>query len=134
MSFKSICKAQMAGMLFPGILLPIVYLIFSCCDSSGIENIPYLKFVPMFIPLLFGLANVIHIANRSWCPIKNENCRLWCTGGALGVVVSLVGVFVLDVPVLLFGLSGVLEYLPIIIVPIIYGAIFRYIVHWLNSL
>ncbi len=60
--------------------------------------------------------------------------RLWVWGALLGLIAALIGVFIISLPELLYGLKGPLQYLPLIVVPIFYGLIWRYVVGSLNDL
>lgn len=123
----------MSGMLFPVIFMTFTYSVLWYCNVTNIRSFPA-QFMVMYIPLLFGLTNFIYVWIGNNCPIKDHNLRLWVTGGMLGLIVSIFGVFIFKIPSLLFNISGVLFYLPLIFLPIIYGAIFRYIIKWLNDL
>ena len=126
-------KAFIAGLAFPATLLPIVYLILYLSGHSEVRSQP-LQFMPLFIPIVFGLWNIIYFAIGEKCPVKNKSMRLWIWGALLGLLVALIGVFIIGLPKLLFGFTGSMQYLPLIVVPIIYGLIWRYIVSVLNSL
>lgn len=133
MDFRKFCKAFMAGMFFPALFLTLMYTMLYCCSSTNIQTFPAQFFV-MYIPVLFGITNCLYKWVGDCCPIKDFNLRLWVTGGILGLIVALFGVFVFNIPSLLFNFSGILVYFPLIFMPIVYGAIFRYIVKWLNTL
>jgi len=75
---------------------------------------------------------MIYVGVGDHCPVPGINNRLWTTGAILGFLVALIGIFVFRLPTIIFGFTGIIQYLPIILLPIIYGAIFRYIVKWLN--
>lgn len=125
-------KIMLAGMGFPSFVLPLIYTALYSYDPSLIQANP-LQFIPMYIPLLFGITNIIYIKMGS-SHIKNANHRLWIVGACLGFIVAIVGVFILKLPALVFGLSHGLQYLPLIFLPILYGLLFRYIVKALNKL
>lgn len=133
MNFKNFCKTFMAGMFFPAIFLTIMYTTLYFCTASNIRTFPA-QFFAMYIPMLFGLTNCLYKWIGDSCPIKNFNLRLWVTGGILGLIVSMFGVFTFNMPSIIFGFTGLSIYLPIIFLPIVYGAIFRYIIKWLNTL
>lgn len=133
MNFKTFCKSIMSGMFFPAVFLTFTYSILWSCNITNFKFFPA-QFLVMYIPMLFGITNVIHLWVGDSCPIKNYYLRLWVTGGILGVIVSTFGVFVLNIPSVLFNVSGIISYLPLIFLPIIYGAIFRYIINWLNKI
>lgn len=133
MTFKYFVKSMMSGMVFPGIFLPLAYTSLYFYESTLIQTNP-LQFIPMYIPILFGVTNVIYLWIGDRCPIQDINWRLWVTGASLGLIVALFGVFVFNVPTLIFGLSYGFEYMPLVFLPIIYSVIFRYIIKWLNNI
>jgi hypothetical protein len=116
-------KAFLSGMAFPATILPFLY--------SGIIGFICAKIqsFPMFIPIVFGLWNIL----RTKLPKKYQT-NYWLVGGSLGLIASLFGVFVLDIPGVFFGLVSEWRYMPIILIPILYGAIFRYLVKWLDKI
>lgn len=125
-------KAFIAGLAFPATILPVFYLVLYLVGHSSVRNLP-LQFMPLFSPMLFGLWNVLYFVIGKRCPVKNRHSRLWTTGASLGFLAALLGVFVIKLPELLFGFTGILNYLPLITAPIIYGLIWRYIVSYLNE-
>ena len=126
-------KAFIAGLVFPATFLPFAYSTLFIMDMGEVRITP-LEFFPLFVPIIFGLWNVIYWAIGERCTLKDRNKRLWFTGASLGVVVSLFGVFFLALPQLLFGFTGLMVYSPLLFVPIIYGLMWRYIVKHLNDL
>ena len=126
-------KAFIAGLAFPAAAVPILYSIFYFADLGEIRNIPF-QFFPLYLPIIFGLWNMIDHLIGKRCPIKNRNLHLWFNGILLGFILALVGVFIVHLPTLLFGLTGGWEYSPLIIIPILYGLIWRYIIKFLNDL
>ena len=126
-------KAFIAGLAFPATVLPIVYTILYLANHDAVVSLP-LQFIPLFLPLVFGLWNMLCFMFGDRCPIKNKSAHLWFTGASLGLLVALVGVFIIGLPELLFGWTGTMQYLPLIFVPIVYGLIWRYIVGYLNDL
>ena len=133
MTFKNFIKSMLSGMAFPSIFLPLAYTAIYLYESNIIQANP-LQFIPMYIPIFFGITNVIYLWIGDRCPIQNIKWRLWTTGAILGLIVAFLGIFIFNVPTFVFGLSGGFEYLLLIFLPIIYGAIFRYIIKWLNTL
>jgi hypothetical protein len=131
MTFDYFIKAMLAGMGFPSIVLPIIYTALYIYDPLLIQENP-LQFIPMFIPIAFGIANVIQL--KMGPSISDPDTRLWVVGACLGLIVAIIGVFILKLPALVFGLGHGLQYFPIIFLPILYGVIFRYIVKDLNRL
>jgi len=124
-------KAFLAGLAFPSVFLPFAYSILYIILPNNVPTHP-IQFVPLYIPILFGITNMIYVGVGDHCPVPGINNRLWTTGAILGFLVALIGIFVFRLPTIIFGFTGIIQYLPIILLPIIYGAIFRYIVKWLN--
>ncbi len=133
MTKDQLFKSFIAGLAFPAFFLPFFYTFMYFVVGQPIQENP-LQFIPLYLPLLFAITNVIYIWIGDRCPIKGINARLWVTGAILGFIVAIIGVFMINIPTLVFGFTGSLRYLPIILMPIIYGAIFRYIIKWLNRL
>lgn len=132
MTAKKIVKAFLAGMGFPAVFLPIAYTLMYVFKGNALHAIPF-QFIPMYVPILFGLTNILYLNMRDGASVQSANSSLWITGACLGFIVALIGVFAIHIPTLIFGLHQSLEYLPLILLPIIYGAIFRYIIKWLNK-
>ena len=126
-------RAFIAGLAFPAVLLPVVYLILNQTGLMVAISLP-LQFPPLFLPIIFGFWNVLYFAIGRRHPVKAKNSRLWVTGIILGLIVASFVVFVSDLPELIFGITGGSNYLPFIIAPIIYGLIWRYIVNSINNL
>ena len=126
-------RAFIAGLAFPAVLLPVVYLILNQTGLMVAISLP-LQFQPLFLPIIFGFWNVLYFAIGRRHPVKAKNSRLWVTGIILGLIVASFVVFVSDLPELIFGITGGSNYLPFIIAPIIYGLIWRYIVNSINNL
>jgi len=135
MTLKKFLKAFIAGMAFPSVFLPLAYTLLFFVEQSTLRA-HTLQFIPMYIPLVFGITNVLYMHLSEGLPAKHANTALWAMGACLGFVVAVLGVFFIHVPTLVFGslLDNDLAYLPLIILPIIYGAIFRFIIKWLNKL
>lgn len=132
MTSKKLVKAFLAGLGFPAVFLPLAYTVLFTLEPHAVRMHP-LQFIPMYIPIVFGLANILYIRMSAGTPAHSVNTGLWVTGVVLGFLVAVLGVFVLHVPTLIFGVRTTVEYLPLIVLPIVYGIIFRYIVKWLNK-
>lgn len=132
MIFQKFLKALIAGMFFPSLFLPVAYSILFAVDAR-VELSVVAQFVPMFLPIVFGLTNALMVWIGNYCPLKSHSIRLWVTGACLGLLVAAVGIFVLHLPTALFGFTDVFQYAPLIFLPIIYGLIFRYIIHPVNQ-
>lgn len=132
MTSKKFVKAFLAGVGFPAVFLPLAYTMLFFMEYPSMK-IHSLQFVPMYIPIVFGLANMLFVRLSDGTPAKNLDAGLWTTGACLGFIVAVIGVFVLHVPTMIFGDMHGFQYLPLIALPIIYGVIFRYVVKWLNK-
>jgi hypothetical protein len=133
MKAKTFLKAFLAGMAFPAVFMPIAYTIIYVLEPHAIMRMHTLQFVPMYIPLLWGFTNVLYAKMSDGISTKKADVSLWFTGACLGFVVAVLGVFVLQVPALVLGLSRGYEYLPLVLLPFIYGVIFRFVVKYLNK-
>ena len=126
-------RAFIAGLTFPAILMPIVYIILYQTGLKAALSLP-LQFSPLFLPIIFGFWNVLYFAIGRRNPVKAKNSRLWVTGIILGLIMASFVVFVSELPELIFGITGGSPYLPLIIAPVIYGLIWRYVVNSINNL
>jgi|GEM_PF-1947138 len=122
-------KAFIAGIVVPTIILPIVLLLALYLDKTQILDTPFLHFVPV----MWGLWNIFYFAVLKKVLPDNQNTRLWITGAILGFLVAVYGIFWLDLPQLL-GLTGIARYLPLIVTPLFYGVLWRFLVKDLNHI
>lgn len=133
MTSKKLIKAFIAGMAFPAFALPIIYtLMFFKLHSVLTRHM--IQFIPMFLPLVWGLANCIFVKMHKPSAHKRVNRELMATGASLGFLVAVFGVFVARIPAMMLERGSEWQYAPLIIVPILYALFFRYIVKWLNKL
>lgn len=133
MNTKKLVKAFIAGMTLPAVLLPIIYTLLFF-EVHNVFTKHALQFIPMFLPLIWGLANVVFIRMQKESSNKGTNSGLIVTGACLGFLVAVFGVFIAHIPNAIFGKGTNMQYVPLIIVPIIYAILFRYVVKWLNKL
>jgi len=131
MDVRDLIKAFISGIAFPAVFLPVAYAVLYYIQPETTQGNP-LQFIPLFIPMLFGITNSVSLWIDDRYSVENREWRLWISGACLGLIVAFPGVLIFKVPVLVFGLSHGFEYLPFLILPIVYGAIFRFIVGWLN--
>ncbi len=122
-------KAFIAGITVPSIILPIGIYSALAWGKPQLLTIPFLH----FIPLIWGLWNVLSVAFFKNALPQDPNLRLLLTGAVLGVLVIGYATFWLDLPTLM-GIPGQFKYLPIIIGPIVYALIWRWLVEPLNQL
>lgn len=121
-------KAFIAGLVVPSIILPIVIFLASYLGKTQILTIPFLH----FIPVIWGLWNIFYFAYlKNILPI-DQDTRLYITGGILGFLVAIYAVFGLDIPHHM-GLDSI-RYLPILIGPVLYAVLWRFLVKDLNHI
>jgi hypothetical protein len=131
MTAKKFVKAFIAGMALPAVFLPIAYSVLFVNEHHALMIHP-IQFIPMYLPLAWGLANAMYVQLHG-APGKHVNRGLWITGICLGFVVAVYGVFVMHLPTIIFGVVHGYDYAPLIILPVVYGLLFRYVVKWLNK-
>lgn len=122
-------KIFIAGIAFPSAFLPLLLLIAWAFGKTEIFTIKFLH----FLPVIWGIWNVLYfILFLQFLP-KNTTLRLLITGGVLGCLVAVYGVFALNIPGVI-GLPQSLIYLPLVIGPILYAICWLFIVKPLNQL
>lgn len=115
-------KEFIAGLALPAFLAPFV-LHFA---GPAFALSPFVH----FIPLVWGVWNVLYFEFARKSLPKSLDARLYLTGAVLGLLVALFGVYYLALPQQL----GVSEELPLIAAPIVYAILWRFIVHPINEL
>lgn len=126
-------KAFIAGMAFPATALPFAYAILYKYGPETIQSQPF-QFLPLFLPIVFGVYNILYIDVTKKATEQNKNKALWIMGAGLGLAVAMISVFFIQLPMLLFGIENAQKFIPLITVPIIYSLIWRYIVKYCNTL
>lgn len=126
-------KAFISGLAFPAVFLPFIYSLLYTSGNVALRQYP-LHLIPLFIPIIFGFWNIIYFWLGNSYPIKNKNTRILFHGALLGLILAFIGVFKIGLPALLFSLTGTIQYLPLIVAPILYALIWRYIVNPLNNI
>ena len=123
-------KAFMAGVALPVIVCPFIFMWLA---YNG--NIRVLEHVPMyFVPMIWGLWNVILVGLGNKCIIKDVKTRYVVHGGTLGFLLALVGMFVFYVDLAFFGMPLPFAWGLLIVAPIVYALAWRYVVYPLNKL
>ena len=126
--FMMYVKAFLAGFLPPSLIWLTIRLSLTAwgCGSEA-------PIVVQLVPVVWGMWNVLYFAYyRDFLPGSEEQ-RLIITGGSLGLLAAILGVFVFDAPAFR-GLTGNFVFLPLLIVPIIYAVLWRYAVKAVNTL
>lgn len=122
-------RAFIAGVIFPSILLPFILSLAVAFKQSQVLTVPFLH----FIPILWGLWNVIYFAGlRKFLP-KDETLRLLLTGGILGLLVAFMAIFIFHIPEKI-GIPEALHYVPLFLGPLLYAFFWWLAVKPLNSL
>lgn len=132
MNTKKLVKAFIAGLTLPAVVLPIMYTLLEFNVRNVFPQHTY-HFIPMFLPLAWGLANAIFIYLHKEGSSKGVNGGLIVTGACLGFLVAAF-VVMTRVPEMVFGRGSNLQYLPLIVAPVVYAILFRFVVKWLNKL
>ncbi len=122
--------AFVAGSAYPVVIVPFAYL----GVAYHIHPEPELAYglVPLFLPAVFGLANVAFVRWGRRLPGGSRGARLWVAGMIFGLGLTLYGTFVEDVPGRLFQWQGPWRYATLILAPLLYGLVWRYVIGGLN--
>ena len=91
MTSKKLVKAFVSGITFPAVFLPLAYTFLYMADHRALTQHP-IQFIPMYIPLVWGIANMIHTKVNDEARGKSINKGLWLTGGILGFLVAVFGI------------------------------------------
>ena len=86
-------------------------------------SVPYHSFI-IIIPLLYGLVGLINY----YIVKKYGQFFSLFVGAAFGLILSVIGRFVFNLPILIFGFTKKTEYLVHIYAPLLYAGIFRLII------
>lgn len=122
-------RAFIAGIALPSVLVPFFLYLAIYLGKPQVLDVPFLH----VLPLVWGIWNILYFAFfRNFIP-ASVDVRLLVTGAVLGLLVAFCGIFWLHVPDLL-GLAGSYRYIPLIVGPVVYAVLWRYIVKPLNVL
>lgn len=124
-------RAFFVGSSFFVLIWPFLYLgiAFTIYPESDFQ----MGIIAITIPFIYGFANVITIFLQEKWPPRNINTRMWILGATLGLILSLHGNFLSDLPRTLFQLSGPIQYITIPFSVIVYSLVWRYIVKNFNE-
>jgi hypothetical protein len=121
-------RAFIAGIVLPTLLLPIpLYTMLALGKTQVLA--PFIH----VIPLLWGIWNILYFALFIKIFPWDLNVRLLLTGAILGLLVALYGVFCLNLPAIL-GFPSQIYYLPLVVGPIVYAILWRFVVKPLNHI
>jgi len=123
-------RALMAGIFLPAIVFPTMTIVLLLTG-----NLYLMEILPLYIiPFLWALWNVLYFAVGRKCPIKDQNPRLFVHGATLGFIIAAFAVFIFKIDQLLFGCWSPNVYSLLIIAPLGYGLLWRFLVKPLNKL
>lgn len=126
---KNLIKAWIAGSALPSLVLPFVLCLALRLDRPQVLNIPFLH----FIPLIWGVWNILYFLILKKILPGDANTRLLLAGALLGLFIAAYAIFDLNIPSLL-GIPEALRYVPLVLAPIVYAILWRFIVKPLNEL
>lgn len=116
-----------AGAALPALLLPFLLLVLGAAGERALSQQPVFH----FLPLIWGVWNVLYFdVCRRFLP-GGRTARLLVTGGILGFLVALFAIVVLRIPQTI-GITGVWIYAPFVVAPVLYAVLWTWIVGWLN--
>ena len=123
-----IFKPLLAGIALPAVMLPFICLLFYIAKN---EYSVFFLIAPI-IPLIWGIWNILFVNFENISPIIDREINIWLWGSLLGLIlVSLMTLF--GLPKELFNIDGFMKYGIFIIVPTVYGIVWRYVVKYFNE-
>lgn len=122
-------RAFIAGLVLPSVIVPLGILSALTVHKPQLLENPFVH----FIPIIWGIWNILFFAYFNRVLPGNLNTRLIITGAILGLLVAACGIFWVGIPDII-GLTNQLRYLPLILGPVLYAILWRYIVKPLNEL
>ncbi|NGX42363.1 MAG: hypothetical protein K940chlam7_00643 [Chlamydiae bacterium] len=121
-------RAFIAGTVLPTIVLPILLC---TAITYGKPQLLGITFIHM-IPVIWGIWNLLYFAIcKNFLP-GSLTVRYFLTGGSLGLLIAIYGIFWQKVPAAL-GFEEY-QYYPLVLAPIVYAILWRYVVKPLNDL
>lgn len=131
-SYPIVVKAFIAGSAFPVLIWPFLYMGIPALIYS--QDVIRLETLPFILPFGYGFANILFVGFEKLLPIKSEKARLYLGGALIGLVFSLIGNFVGNIPEELFRLEGTAQYLTIPTAMILYAFVWRFITGHINKM
>ncbi len=122
-------KAFLAGMVLPGIIVPLVIGSLVLFDQTT-----YLESFPIYLsPLVWGLWNLLFIYIAKRYPIKNKFVKTGVHGAILGLICALFYSFVVDFPTVL-QVSDEYAWQALVGITVVYYLIWHYFIGGTNEL
>ncbi len=123
-----IFKPLLAGMVLPSVMLPFMCLFFFLTK----KEFSIFFIIAPFIPLIWGFWNIIFLNFVRISPIIDREINIWIWGAFLGLILVIV-MSLLGLPKEIFKLEGFMTYAIFLIVPTIYGIVWRYFIKYFNE-
>lgn len=108
-------------------LLTIAYVGRAYYKAGSPPDVPF-RTIALTLPILYGLANYILVVR-----LKNSRAGAFAVGLVFGLLLSLFGRFMLDLPQKIFGFSPDREWVVHGSAMALYAVIFGVVLRWLNS-
>jgi len=124
-------KAYIVGMFFPALIIPIIYLIPLWFHYEPFVNHPF-QLLALSISVIWGIWNGLTIIIGMKFPGKSWAFKSAIFGVVLGLFAGIISVTVFPVFKYIFNFEGYLNYSSLIILPIVYAFLWRFIVNNLN--
>ena len=122
-------KAFIAGSFFPFIASSLILWMASVMDPTETQTVA----AGHGIPYLWGAWNALYFLGFRHIIPGGEALKAWIYGALLGLVVACMAVLWLQLPEQM-GWPPSMLYAPFVVAPLVYGIVWRYIVHPLNRL
>lgn len=127
-------KYFIIGSSLPVCFITFVYNGIAFANSGRPSSVPY-EYIPIIVPLLFGLWNVIMLnIMKKYPTLRQQPWYPFVIGALAGLSFSLIGRFVFDLPTNIFTFTKRTAYQVHLYAPIFYAIIFGLIVNNLNKL
>ncbi len=133
--FRDLLLAFVIGSSILATIITFSYTGNAYRKSGRPKDVPF-EWIPIFIPIMFGLMNMLNIFLQSIIKKKSTTSKyiIAATVGALtGLIFSLMGRFGLNLPQKIFNIEKTKEWTVHVIAPIMYAAIFAVIIQPLNN-
>lgn len=127
-------KHFIIGSSLPVCFITFVYNGMAFAKSGRPSNVPY-EYIPIVVPLLFGLANVFMFKIRKSNPVLGS--KWWypfAIGAVTGLIFSFIGRFGFNLPTRIFTFTKKTAFQVHLYAPVLYALIFGLIVNNLNTL
>ena len=117
---RTVAIPFIVGSSYIAVFVTFVYNAIAFATAGRPSFVPYEHF-PLAVPLLVGAANVLNVALRERFGLAAAPA---IAGAMLGIVMSLIGRFVYDLPIVFFGFSPQNEHWVHVIAAVLYATIF----------